>query len=342
MILAELSPTEAAVGFAVCAACIFFSGLYSGAETGLYCVSRLRLSVAAHRKNKRAMLLQGLLQNRPDSLATVLIGTNIANYLAPLCMAYLILKSAAPTLTEKQAAASAEFYTTVILTPIVFIFGEIVPKNLFQRHADRIMPYVARVLDVSRRLFRIVGLIGLQRWIGTLFLKRTASPSTGTFLGSRAQMYQLLHEGAAEGNLSRTQIDMLESAHKLRGIPITAVMVPLSRIVMLRSDMVMRDIRGVIQSSRHSRLPVYSGDRKKIVGVVHLLDLIYMGEDDRVDRVIRKIPRVSAQTTVLDTLAVLQQKRRRIAAIEDAAGNCLGIVTVKDLAEELIGEITAW
>ena len=342
MIFAELSPTEATIGFAVCAACIFFSGLYSGAETGLYCVSRLRLSVAAHRKNKRAVLLQGLLQNRPDSLATVLIGTNIANYLAPLCMAFLILKSASPNLTEHQAAASAEFYTTVILTPIVFIFGEIVPKNLFQRHADRIMPHIASVLVFSRRLFKIVGLIGLQRWIGTRFLEHTASTSPGTFLGSRAQMYQMLHEGAAEGNLTRTQIDMLESAHKLRGMAVTAVMVPLSRIVMLRSDMDMKEIRGVIQSSRHSRLPVYSGERKKIVGVAHLLDLIYMGEDDRLDRVIRKIPRVSAQTTVLDTLAVLQQKRRRIAAIEDAAGNCLGIVTVKDLAEELIGEITAW
>lgn len=342
MILAELSPMEATVGFAFCALCVIFSGLYSGAETGLYCVSRLRLSVAAYRKNKRAMLLQDLLHHRPDSLATVLIGTNIANYLAPLSLAFLILKSASPNLTERQAAGSAEFYTTVILTPMIFIFGEIVPKNLFQRHADRFMPHIAPMLVFSRRLFRLAGLIGLQRWIGTLFLKHSASPGTGTFLGSRAQMYQLLHEGAAEGNLTRTQIDMLESAHKLRGIPVTAVMVPLSRIVMLRSDMAMKDIRGVIQSSRHSRLPVYSGERKQIIGVAHLLDLIYMGENDRLDRVIREIPRVTAQTTVLDTLAVLQLKRRRIAAIEDAAGHCLGIVIVKDLAEELIGEITAW
>src|SRR5512140_3180200 len=114
----------------LCAAFIGLSALFSGAETGLYCVNRLRLRVAAHEKHRQAGRLQKLLIDQAGLLSTTLIGTNLANYLAPvgLTTVFLSLLRGHPEVDRERLA---ELYTTLILTPLVFIFGEAVPKNLF-------------------------------------------------------------------------------------------------------------------------------------------------------------------------------------------------------------------
>lgn len=334
--------TELLIWLALCALCVIASGVYSAAETGIYCVSRLRLSLAAHRREPRALILQRLIQDRSDLLATTLLGTNVANYIAPLCLTLIFLANAEPGLTDRQIAARAEFYTTLILTPVIFIFGEVVPKNIFQRHADSLMPRVASLLAVSRRIFQFTGLIALQRKLALLFLRRSVAVDPASALGSRLQVYQMLHEGAAEGNLTRTQIAMLESVHKLRGVSVQNVMVPLSQAFMLRADARRDGLDAALRTSRHSRMPVYRNDRSQIIGMVHLLDLLDLQPDRRVEDILRTVVRVPATTTVLETLSILQQKKRRMAVIEGPTGRCLGIVTVKDLVEEIVGELTAW
>lgn len=326
----------------ICAGCVAMSGVFSAAETGIYCLSRLRLSLAVHRGDPRALILQNLIRDRSDLLATTLFGTNVANYVAPLCLTYLFLVTATSDISEHQAGARAEFYTTVILTPIIFILGEIVPKNLFQRHADSLMLRVARLLALARQLFHLTGLIVLQRMLATIFIRRTAAADPTAVLGSRLQMYQLLHEGAAEGNLTRTQTTMLESVHKLRDVPVQSVMVPLSRAFLLRADAKREQLDSTLRITRHSRMPVYRDDRTHIIGMVHLLDLIDLPGSNKVEEITRPVVHVSAATTVLDTLSLLQTKRRRMAVVDDTNGRCIGLVTVKDLVEEIVGELTAW
>ena len=334
--------TEMLMWIALCGLCVIASGVYSAAETGIYCVSRLRLSLAAHRKEPRGLILQNLLQNRSDLLATTLFGTNVANYLAPFCLTLIFLARAEPGLTEAQAAARAEFYTTLILTPVIFIFGEVVPKNLFQRHADTLMPRFATLLAFSRRLFQLTGLIAIQRRLALLFLRRSVAIDPASALGSRLQVYQMLHEGAAEGNLTNTQIAMLESVHKLRGVSVSNVMVPLPQVLMLRADARRDGLDASLRTTRHSRMPVYRNDRSQVTGMVHLLDLFNLRPEGRVEEVLRPVIRIPATTTVLETLSILQRERRRMAVIQSESGRCLGIVTVKDLVEEIVGELTAW
>ncbi len=326
-----------------CAVCVALSAVFSGAETGMYTISRLRLLVAVHRKQRDAVLLQKLLADQPGLLSTTLLGTNLANYLAPLCLTAIFLQAAEPGVNEHVQEAKAELYTTLILTPIVFIFAELVPKNVYARHADRFLPRVARFLAISRLFFRLTGIIQLQRVMSNYMFRRLPHRAgAGTMLGSRFEMFQLLREGAADGALSRTQVLMLERVHKLQTVQVAQTMVPLAQVEMLPAGATREDVEPTIRGTRHSRLPVFDGDRQSVVGIVHVLDILTSPNDSPIEERARPSVNIGVRTTVLDALTRLQGERRRVGTIVDAAGRCVGIVTVKDLVEEIVGELAAW
>jgi CBS domain containing-hemolysin-like protein len=338
-----LSNFDLWLGVAVCVFFIAMSGLYSGTETGLYCLNRLRLRVAAHGGNRRAQLLQRLLADQPGQLFTLLIGTNVAHYLTSACLTLLLLKWFTARQSGPHAEADVEFYTTLILTPAVFIFGEIVPKNLFQRHSDRFMLAAARPLALSYGLVRWTGLLRMEKWISKRLLRKFAKKGAADFaLHPRAEMYQLLHEGAAGGALTATQAVMLERIAALQGMHVGAVMVPLSAAVTLRADLTLDEARRTVMNTSHSWMPVYRSDRQGLVGVVHFLDILTGVPELIVEDYLWTPVELRPETRVIDALSALQRARRRMAFVVDASGRCQGIVTVKDLVEEIVGELAAW
>lgn len=329
----------------MCAAFVVLSGIYSAAETGIYCVSRVRLMVAAHCGSRAAGRLQRLLHDPAKLLSTALLGTNLANYLAPVCLTYLFLRSmsADDGSISRESAARAELYTTLILTPVVFILGEVVPKNIFQRHADRFMPRLAGLLSASDGLFRWTGINALQRSLSRLIMRRLPrEEGPRAVLRSRREMYQMLQEGGAEGVLSRGQLSMLESLHRLRRQRVGNVMVPLRLAVMLPADATRRSANSTLRQSRHSRFPVFEQSRRRAVGVVHLLDLLEAPADAAVGTFMRPALYLEASATVIDAISTLQRHRRRMGLVRNRNGECVGLVTVKDLVEEIVGELAVW
>ncbi|MEE8386339.1 MAG: hemolysin family protein [Dehalococcoidia bacterium] len=339
---ATFSHLQVPGGLILCAVFVVISGFFSGSETGLYCVNRLRLRLAAHEKSRAAVRLQRLLQDQPGLLFTTLLGTNVANYLAPACLTAVFLT----TLSDESGVRRehlAELYTTLILTPIVFIFGEIVPKNVFQRQADRFMLRTSSLLGIAHRAFRTTGLIALQRWTSDLVMRRLhRQPAMGSALHSRIGMYQMLREGAAAGALSRTQASILERVHLLQSVRVGSVMVPRSRTVTLRETATAADVEQTIRETEFSRMPVYRGDRRRIVGVVHLLDLLTAPRDISISQQMRPPVELTPDQPVIEALSILQHKHRRMAIVVDQTGRYVGLVTVKDLVEEIVGELAAW
>jgi magnesium and cobalt exporter, CNNM family len=341
--MTEISPAFVAVGVVMCVVFIALSGLYSGAETGLYCLNRLRLRVAAHGGDRRAKLLQRLLGDQSGQLFTMLIGTNVTDYLASACLTLMFLKWLTLRHGIHEAEGQAELYTTLILTPAVFIFGEVVPKNLFQQYADRLMLVAARPLAMSYLVTKWTGLLRAQRWISDLVLRRvTQRGPTDYALHPRVDMYHMLREGAAGGALTATQAVMLERIAALQGMQVGAVMMPLSKVVMLRADSTLSEARATVTSTSHSWMPVYRDDRQRLIGVVHFLDLLTGMPELIVEDYLWPAIEVQHQTPVTETLTMLQRTRRRMAFVTDTHGRCVGIATVKDLVEEIVGELAAW
>ncbi len=340
--IATITSFELAVWLAACAAFIALSGLFSGCETGLYCVNQTRLRLAAHRGTPEAKGLQGLFADRAGVLFTTLLGTNLANYLAPACLTVVFLE----TLSAESSAVRehrAELYTTLILTPVVFIFGEVVPKNLFQRSADQLMHRVSGALRLTHALFKLTGLVWLQRRISEFTIRRlNRQPTSGSALHTRLDIYQMLREGAAEGALSLTQSAILERVHRLESVRVRTVMVPWNRVQMLPAEATRDQIESLIRQSRHSRLPVYRDDRRNIVGVVHIIDVLTSPPEKPLGELMRRPIELDADVQVAGALLTLQRECRRMAIIVNSEGRCLGILTVKDLVEEIIGELAAW
>ena len=337
-----MSPLEMLGWVVLCAVFIGLAALFSGSETGLYCVNRLRLRVAAHEKHRRAGRLQKLLTDQAGLLSTTLIGTNLTNYLAPVCLTtvFLSLLHAHP---EVERERLAEFYTTLILTPLVFIFGEAVPKNLFQRHADRLMPLVSSFLGFSRRLFQCTGIISLQKRLADYIARRLQQgPPPESAFASRHSLYHMLREGAAAGALSHTQAFILERLHVLQAVRVGAVMVPRSKVAMLPAEARRPEVEARLQATNVSRLPIFRHDSQWVIGVAHVLDLLAAPPHATAAESMRPPLELAPELPVIDALTTLQQKHHRMAIVVDRWGHCVGMVTVKDLVEEIVGELAAW
>lgn len=339
---APMSWLEILVWLVLCVGFIFLSALFNGAETGLYCINRLRLRVAAHTQQHNAARLQKLLTDQAGVLSTILLGNNLANYLAPFCLTMVFLGVLASP-SEAERGRWAEFYTTAILAPLTFIVAEAVPKNVFQRRADTLMPRMAGLLQVTHWLFRLIGFIALQKRIAQYIATRfqQGSPPDSAF-SSRHSLYQMLHEGAAAGALTHTQVSILDRLNVLQSVRVGSVMVPRIKTIMINAEMSATGINRFVRDVSVSRVPVYRDDPRHVIGVAHVLDLLTATPQTPITRYMHPVLAVQPEMTVIEALNTLQQQRRRMAIVIDKWGHCVGIVTLKDLVEEIVGELAAW
>lgn len=313
------------------------SAFFSGAETGVYCVDRVRLRVRADRGDARAKRLARLMDRREDLVITTLIGTNVADYFATVCVTALILRSA---ISEELA----EVYATAILTPLILVFGGVLPKDWFQREADHLM-YVAVVpLGLLRRAAAGLGLIALLRGL-TRGLTRWIDPARATRdeeLLPRVRMHRLLHEGAASGGLSKFQRDTIERVMRLSQVRVADVMAPRKRAATVSIDLPREDLLRIAYMAHFSRLPVYEKDPRRIVGVVNVYHVLMDDEPRPIREYVQEAITLRADDTVPNALIRLQKAQNVMAIITDPRGEFVGLLTMKDLAEEIVGELEAW
>ncbi len=325
-----------------CLIAIALSGIFSGSETGIYSLSVTKLRLDAHDGHANALRLERAMADRANLLFATLVGTNIANYFAPFCLtAIFVMTLAGENLAARER--SAELYTTIILTPLVFIFGEVVPKNLFHSSADVLMRRFSIFIGAALAFCRYSGISHLQRGLTYLITQLLLGPRTADHaMRSRAEIYQLLREGAAEGVMSVAQRNMMERIHRLNTMSVREVMVPLRSVVALAGNKTRADIEDRLAQARYSRLPVFKHKRDKIVGVVHMLEILYAEPSQTMEDLAHTAIFIPDHTNLIDALATLQREFARMAIVTDPRGRCTGIVTIKDLVEEITGEIQAF
>lgn len=325
-----------------CLIAIALSGIFSGSETGIYSLSVTKLRLDAHDGHADALRLERAMADRANLLFATLVGTNIANYCAPFCLtAIFVLTLSVENLAARER--SAELYTTLILTPLVFIFGEVVPKNLFHTSADVLMRRYSIFISAALAFCRYTGISQLQRALTFAITRLLRGPRTADqAMRSRAEIYQLLREGAAEGVMSVAQRNMMERIHRLNTMSVREVMVPLRSVVSLAATKTRGDIEDRLAQARFSRLPVFKHKPDKIIGVVHMLEILYAKPTQTMEDLAHPALAMPDHTNLIDALATLQKEFARMAIVTDPRGRCSGIVTIKDLVEEITGEIQAF
>ncbi len=316
---------------------LLLSALASGLETGVYCLDRLRLRVACEQNHPRALRLERLVRHPEDALILALLATNAADYLVTACTAALLLNAAvSETRTEVYAAA--------ISTPLILVFGAIIPKDWFRRESNRLLMGLSRPLGWGLCLARLTGLIWLLRSLAHRLAGWVEPGQTGSEgpLPARASTLHLLREGAARGGLTRVQRDLIERVLRLSTVRVTEVMVPRSRAAMVPENIGRDDFLRIARMAHFSRLPVYRDDPRRIVGIANVYDVLTDPEHRPIFQHVRPPLTLAEYVNVSAALLKLQRARQTMAIVQDRAGNCVGLLTLKDLVEEIVGDLEAW
>lgn len=312
------------------------SALYSGLETGSYSLNRIRLHVLMHRGNPAAIALHRLIVHPTMLLTTLLIGNNITNYLGTAAMGVVI---------ESRGLSDWEsiVLNTLIVTPVLFVVGETLPKDLFAAHSDRLMYRLAPVLTISRALFYYSGLTPLVSLFSGLMMKAIGRDPRKQAFHPRRQVGLLVREGVGYGLLTHEQSAIVDRVLDLAGRTVREEMTAWAGVEKIRITDGPAMIRRLAQRTLHSRVPVLDKNGA-VAGILNLNQALSYESNQcpPISELMTPAESVSQETAVRDALSTLQQHAAGLAVVTGARGEPIGIITIKDLIEPITGDLARW
>jgi putative hemolysin len=326
-----MTPLQAIL-LVVLALCVLSSGFLSGSETAIVAVPRERAHQLAE-QGGRGRRLEALLADFEDTIGTLLLANNFVNILGASVATALAIALVGETW--------GPWLATVVVTAVILIVGEITPKTLATRRPDQ---YALAVAPVLFRLVRILDPItavfvaisrGILRLLG---VPRQDQASLITEEDIRA----LAMLGEQAGEIESAEREIIDSLFEVTDRPVRDVMTPRVEIVTMGETPTAAEIRRVVMESGHSRYPVVDGDLDHIRGVLYVKDLLRAPRDPSTEEIagfLREPLYIPESASVLEALQLLRQHRAGFAAVLDEHGGVEGILTIKDLIAELVGEI---
>ncbi len=308
------------------------SAFFSGIETGLISLNRITLRQKEEEGNKHALVLSRLLRRPERLLATVLVGNNIVN--VTITMIFLIWTA------RLWGFKRAEIFAPLILTPVILIFGEILPKAAFRHSADKILPPFAPLLQTVVLILSpsVEAIVRLAKKVAaSLGYAENRSP----FI-SRDDVRLMFAEGEENGVIEEEERELIHGVIDFGTTMVREVMVPRIDMIAVRDDTPLEEVCEVFEKHGHSRLPVYHEKVDEIVGLVYMFDIM-RAENGTQGSSIREFVRPIAFTPeskkIHDLLHEFREKQMFMAVVVDEYGGTAGLVTLEDLIEEIFGEI---
>lgn len=317
---------------------LLLSAVCSGLETGLYTINRVRLAVLAGRGSRTARLLEAELARPGRLLTTLLIGNNTANYMGSLGVVAMLGLAG---LGDTQAI----IVDTIILVPILFIFAETLPKDLFRTNTDRWTYHLVTSLRFVRILLSIIGLVPFVAGIADL-VQRLLGVKNGSELAGRHRMAELLREGVGAGVLSTSQGALLDRVVELRDRTVRSELVGWRRVATIPLSSNRANRERILRSRPLSRWPVVDRDGR-VAGILHAIDAVAT-PDKTTQELLRPATIIDPHVTTLEALKQLRDARVQLAivGIRERDGGSrfrpVGVVSIKDLVEPLIGPVRDW
>jgi putative hemolysin len=321
------------------------SWLCSGMETGTYTLNRIRLMVRSERpitaaSDQTARILRHEIDNPERLLGTILIGNNLFAYLAAAAITAMLASLG-------YGDTKILIINIIILTPVILIFCEALPKELFRVNADRLAYFFAPLITVLRLLFTIAIVLPLVTWFARWAARIIGvEGEIGLAVSARERVATLLKDTVSQGSLSPAQGRLVDRAIAFHRLTLGDEMVPWPRVVAVRAEWDRRRVLRLMVRRSYSRYPVVEacspdasqGESRpvlRVVGVLRQADL-YMQPRATVRELMIEPVRLPPQTTLREALLRLRDNQSAIIVVEQN-GRPLGIVTVKDLAEPLTG-----
>ena len=322
-----------------------FSAFFSGSETALTAASRAKLKSQADRGEKGAQTALDVTEDSERLIGAILLGNNVVNILSA---------SLATALLTKTFGQSGVALATVVMTLLVLIFSEVLPKTYAITLPEKVAAKVAAPIKVFTRI--LAPIVAVVRMIvrGILYAFGMRTDKNQHMFSLQEEIAGALAIGQSEGQVDKEDRDRLLGALDLGNRTVEEIMLHRSQIEMLDISDDPDAILSAVLSSSHTRLPLYRGERENVVGIIHSKDLlravekVVRGGDGNLESVsdldIAKVmmkPYFIPETTPLDEqMQEFLKRRTHFALVLDEYGDLRGLLTLEDILEEIVGEIT--
>lgn len=312
------------------------SAFFSATETAFSTFNRIRMKSMAQSGNKKAALVMKFDENYDKMLNSVLIGNNIVNIsLSSIATIFFVdlLTKVDPTSAQSIGAT----VSTVVITVAVLIFGEISPKIIAKSNADKVaLSFVHIVNGIIVILTPLSVIFGA--W-SKLIMKVFKSKDQNTV--TEEELMTIVDEAEEDGTIESEEGDLIRSAIEFNDVSAGDILTPRVDICAISRDDSIEEIAKTFMESAYSRLPVYGEDMDDIVGILHEKDffIAYHNNNKTITKHIQKPVHVSEHIKIADLLQVLKSKKTHMAIVVDEFGGTMGIVTMEDIIEELIGDV---
>ncbi len=307
---------------------IILSGYFSATETAFSCLNRVRLRARAEEGDRRAARTLELEEDYDRLLSTILIGNNIVN---------IVATTVATLLFTKLLGAYGPTVSTVVLTLIILIFGEISPKSLAKENAESFAMFSTPLLSFFMALLRPLNFLFTQwkRLLSKVFRKKDSQGITD------AELITMVEQAEDEGGLDEDESELIRAAIEFGDLEVKEILIPRVDIVAVEDTDTLDEVTRAFAESGYSRLPVYHEDVDNVVGIL-------LGKDFHAARthglsditaIMTPVLCTTANTKISALLRILQRRKAHMMIVVDEYGGTEGLVTLEDIVEELVGEI---
>ena len=306
-----------------------FSAFFSASETAFSSLNQIRLKSRAEDGDSSAARVLNMAEQYDKLLSTILIGNNIVNIAAASIGTILF--------TRMLGAERGATVSTIVLTIIVLIFGEVTPKSLAKEMPEKV------ATAVSPFLVLLMALMTPLTWLFTQWKKLL-----GHFVHSgeadtitEGELMTMVSEAENDGELTDRESELIRSAIEFDDVEVEEILTPRVDVVAVEDDIPLEELAQTFAESGYSRLPVYHGTIDNIIGVVHEKDF-YMArlkKETKLEDLVKPTLYTTGSTQISQLLRTLREQHHHLAVVVDEYGGTEGIITLEDILEELVGEI---
>ncbi len=308
---------------------IAFSAFFSATETAYTSINRIRIKNLAKEGNKKAKLVDRLSDNYDRLLSTILIGNNIVNILS---------SSLATVLFTGLLGNVGVTVSTVVMTVLVLIFGEITPKNVAKESPEKFAIAVSKPISFFAVILTPFNyLFGLWKKL----IDRIIKSDDGGGI-TEEELITIVDEAESGGEIDPEERDLIKSAIEFNDREVEDILTPRIDVCAVELGTDRSEIIDTFLDTGYSRLPVFKDTIDNIIGVIHQKDLFHQmqkGTGEKIDDIISPVNYILPSMSVSDLIKTLQKSKNHFAVVVDEYGGTEGIVTLEDVLEELVGEI---
>ncbi len=307
---------------------IAMSAFFSATETAFSSCNRIRLKNMANGGKKMAKLALKLSENYDTLLSTILVGNNIVN---------IASTSIATVVFTNYLGDMGVTISTIVMTVVVLIFGEISPKSIAKEKAESFAILSAPVLQVFVWILTPVNL--LFKWWKMLLSKVFHLQRNDTF--TEEELITIVDEVQSDGVFDQHEGALIRSAIEFNDLDVEDILIPRVDVIAVEKNASMQEVTAMFREHGYSRMPVYEEDIDHIIGIIHEKDFNRSLSDDVGDlsSIIKNATIVTKGMKISKLLRLLQYNKTHLAVVVDEFGGTVGIVTLEDILEELVGEI---